>query len=93
MSQYTKKCMDLVEKEDVEDNPEYEGSTVDSEDSLEHESDMFEVNRQCMTDYVVQYKDKVTTQCTQENVEEDASNDTSGEQNAKRTDEDFSKFR
>ena len=87
-----KECIDLVEKEDVKDDPEYKGSTVDSEDSLEYETDKFEVNRQCIMDYVVQYKDKVTTQSTQENEEQDASNDTLREQNAKRTDEDFSKF-
>ena len=39
----TKDYIDLVERENVEDYPEYEGSTVDNEESLEHESDMFEV--------------------------------------------------
>jgi len=33
----------VFEDEDVEEDPEYEGSTIDSEDSLEYESDEFEV--------------------------------------------------
>jgi len=36
----------VFEDEDVEEDPEYEGSTIDSEDSLEYESDEFEVEEE-----------------------------------------------